>query len=188
MPRAIRVLTASERGDKKSADTLVLPFAQRQAHKGHASGLKGTGVEFDFAEPVTLRTDDLLALDDGRFVEVVAEPEPLIEVRVADAPALARLAWRFGGQHVPVQILERRLRVRREPAVQTLLDGLGVKTTMIESPFEPEDASGPVCDHHHAHGHAHHHDHDHHEHAHHGHAHEHHAHHRHDHAHDRKHD
>ena len=90
--------------DTPVVDTLILPYAQRQAQKGFLFGVKGTCVELDFAEPVRLRTDDALVLDDGGLVEVVAEPEPLIEARAADLPALARLAWHLGDRHVPVQV------------------------------------------------------------------------------------
>ena len=107
MPRATRVVTAAERKDVPVADTLILPHAQRQAQKGFLFGIKGTCVELDFAEPVRLRTDDALVLDDGALIEVVAEPEPLVEVRAADLPSLARLAWHLGDRHVPVQVFER---------------------------------------------------------------------------------
>src|SRR5436853_7139726 len=107
MPRATRVLSAAERKSSAVLDTLILPYAQRNAHRGFLFGVEGTCVELDFAEPVRLRTDDALMLDDGALVEVVAEAEPLIEVRPADLPALARLAWYLGDRHVPVQILER---------------------------------------------------------------------------------
>src|SRR6476620_3910049 len=96
MPRANRVLHAAERRDTPVADTLILSHAQRQAQKGFLFGVKGTCVEIDFAEPVRLRTDDALVLDAGGLVEIVAEPEPLIEARAADLPALARLAWHLG--------------------------------------------------------------------------------------------
>jgi urease accessory protein len=186
MPRAIRVLTPAERNDNPADDTLILPHAQRQAQKGFLFGIKGICVELDFAEPVRLRTDDALLLDDGKLVEVVAEPEPLIEVRAADLPALARLAWHLGDRHVPVQILERKLRLKRDPAIETLLQSLGAKLVAIEAPFEPEGGAyaAPAHDHshHHDHGPDHHHDH-HHDHAH-GHDHEHHPHH--DHTHDHK--
>jgi urease accessory protein len=172
MPRATDILTAPERGEGPLADTLVLSSVQRQTQKGFLFGLKGTCVELDFSEPVMLRTDDVLVLDDGRLIEVVAEPEPLIEVRAADASALARLAWHLGDRHVPVQILERRMRVRREPVAEAFLESLGVKMTLIEAPFEPENIAGPGGDHHHHHGHDHAHDHDH-DHAH-GHDHTHH--------------
>jgi urease accessory protein len=165
MPRATRVVTAAERKDAPVLDTLILPHAQRQAQKGFLFGTKGTCVELDFAEPVRLRTDDALVLDDGGLVEVVAEPEPLVEVRAADLPSLARLAWHLGDRHVPVQIFERKLRLKRDPAIEQLLASLGAKVMAIEAPFEPEggayEAAGGHHHHDHDHGHDHHHHHDH---------------------------
>ena len=198
MPRATRVVTAAERKDAPVADTLILPHAQRQAQKGFLFGIKGTCVELDFADPVRLRTDDALVLDDGGLIEVVAEPEPLVEVRAADLPSLARLAWHLGDRHVPVQVFERKLRLKRDPAVEAMLASLGAKVTAIEAPFEPEGGAYETAageHHHHAHGHDHHHDHGHaHTHAcdHHGHHHGHDEHeheheHQHRHAHDHKH-
>jgi urease accessory protein len=204
MPRATRLIHAAERPDAPVADTLILPLAQRQAKKGFLFGIKGTCVELDFAEMVRLRTDDVLLLDDGGLVEVVAEPEALIEVRAADCPALARLAWHLGGRHVPVQVLERRLRLKRDPAIETLLESLGARIVAIEAPFEPEGGADEVSaaghqHHDHAHGHGHDHGHDHghshgHDHGHdhgHGHSHGHDDHgsdhrHSHDHSHDQK--
>jgi urease accessory protein len=175
MPRAIRVLSASERPNASVVDTLILSFAQRQAHKGFLFGIKGTCVELDFAEPVRLRTDDALQLDDGTLVEVVAEPEPLIEARTADLESLARLAWHLGDRHVPVQVMERRLRVKRDSAVEALLERLGAKIVAIDAPFEPErDAYAvPAGDQHHYDQHHDHHRHDHGHDHHHGHTHDH---------------
>jgi urease accessory protein len=151
-------------------------------------------VELDFAEPVRLRTDDALVLDDGGLIEVVAEPEPLVEVRAADLPSLARLAWHLGDRHVPVQVFERKLRLKRDPAIEAMLASLGAKVTAIEAPFEPEGGAYEVAadghHHHHGHGDDHHHDHDHaHGHSH-GDAHAHHEHggHNHDHHHGHSHD
>jgi urease accessory protein len=183
MPRATRVLSASERRDAAVIDTLILPHAQRQAQKGFVFGVKGTCVELDFAEPVRLRTDDALVLEEGGLVEVVAEPEPLLEARAADLAGLARLAWHLGDRHVPVQVLERKLRLKRDPAIEALLAGLGAKLVEIEAPFEPEGGAyaAPAEGHEHHH-HDHHHGHDHG----HGQGHEHHQHDHHDHMHNRK--
>jgi urease accessory protein len=190
MPRATRVLHAAERRDMPVVDTLILSHAQRQAQKGFLFGVKGICVELDFADAVRLRTDDALVLDDGGLVEIVAEPEPLIEARAADLPALARLAWHLGDRHVPIQVLERRLRMKRDPAIEALLQSLGAKVTAIDAPFEPEGGAyaAPAGDQHR-------HDHDHHHHHDHAHGHEHHEHdehcghdHSHDHSHGHKHD
>jgi urease accessory protein len=169
MPRAFAVLAATHRHDRPVADTVILDYAQRSAQKVTVTGIKGSAVTIDMDEPVRLRTDDLLVLDDGSLVEVVAAPEPLIEARVADVAALARLArlaWHLGDRHVPMQVLANRIRAQRDPAIETLLKSLGAKLTMIEAPFEPEGGTyasshghGHDHDHDHAHGHKHHHDH-----------------------------
>jgi urease accessory protein len=161
MPRATRVLPAAERSGGHVVDTLILPYAQRQAQQGFLFGTGGTCVELDLAEPVRLRTDDALVLEDGSLVEVVAEAEPLIEARAADLAALARLAWHLGDRHIPVQVLTNRVRARRDAPVETLLTSLGAKVTIIDAPFEPEGgayALSQAHDHGH-HGHSHH-DHD----------------------------
>jgi urease accessory protein len=175
MPRAIKVLSAHESGGNR-IDTLVLSAEQRRLQHGFVFGEKGTCVEFDFAELPQLRTDDVLLLDDGNVVEIVAQAEPLTEVR-AELATLARLAWMLGDRHVPVQILPNRIRLRRDQALEPLLSAAGGKVTAIEAPFEPEGgAYAPSAhDHDHGHGHDHHaHVHDHHADGHdHAHAHEH---------------
>jgi urease accessory protein len=165
MRRAIRVIAGDTDVPGAPVDTLQLKAEQRQNPRGMITGIGGTPVELALAEPLRLRGGDHLLLEDGGVVEVVAEPEPLAEIRAADLPALARLAWHLGDRHVPVQIFERRLRIRRDPAIETLLISLGARVAPIEAPFDPE--GGAYAVHHHGHadrGHsAHHHgDHNHH--------------------------
>jgi urease accessory protein len=167
MPRATKIIPAADRTGGHIIDTLILTFAQRTAQRGFLFGVNGTCIELDFAEPVRLRHDDALVLDDGGFVEVVADAEPLLEAR-ADPVVLTRLAWELGSRHVPIEIKPNRLRLRRVPQIEDLLQAYGAKLVAIEAPFEPEGGApaGPGGDHHHDHehhhdhGHDHHHDHD----------------------------
>jgi urease accessory protein len=105
------------------------------------------------------------------LIEIVAEAEPLLEVRAADLAALARIAWALGDRHVPVQILSNRLRLRRDPAIRDLLSKLSAKVIEIEAPFDPEGGAYATPGEHGHHDREHHHDH-----AHHGHPHDHHHH------------
>lgn len=162
MQRATRVIAAAERHGRPITDIVILDYAQRSAQKITVTGAKGDSIEIDLREPARLRTDDLLLLDDGGLVEVVAAPEPLIEARAGDLAALSRLAWHLGDRHVLVQVLPNRIRVRREAAIETLLASLGAKVTMIEAPFEPEGGAyaqsrghGHDDAHHHGHSHSH---------------------------------
>jgi urease accessory protein len=161
MPRATSVVQSSHRHDRPVTDTVILGSEQRSARQVTVTGVKGTVIDIDLDMPVRLRTDDLLLLDDGTLVEVVAAPEPLIEARAADLAGLSRLAWHLGDRHIPVQVLPNRVRARREPAVETLLASLGAKVTMIDAPFEPEGGAYALSQAHDhgAHGHMHH-DHD----------------------------
>jgi urease accessory protein len=152
MPRATSVLSPAERGTRPVVDTAILDHVQRSAQKITITGVKGGVYEIDLAQPARLRTDDLLLLDDGNVLEVVAAPEPLLEARAADLASLARLAWHLGDRHVPAQLFANRLRVRREEAVENLLKALGAKLARIEAPFEPE---GGAYDRAHDHGHSH---------------------------------
>ena len=165
MPRATSVLAAADRRDRPVIDTVILDYAQRSAQKITVTGVKGGAFEIDLRQPARLRTDDVLVLEDGGLVEVVAAPEPLIEARAKDLAVLSRLAWHLGDRHVPVQVLPNRIRVRRDAAIEALLRSLGAKVMIIEAPFEPEGGAyasshGHEHDHGHAHDHhGHHHDH-----------------------------
>jgi urease accessory protein len=162
MPRVIKVAAAGS-ADGRVVDTVILDLEQRRAPRGVVTGVKGTRCELDLGEPVALRMGDLLVLDDGTLVEVVAEAEPLIEARAQDLTALARLAWHLGDRHVPVQLFANRLRARRDPAIEALLARLGAKVVAIEAPFDPEGGAyvaAPGHSHHHHHDHPHDHDHD----------------------------
>jgi len=182
MPRATSIIAAHNARGLSASDSVLLDHAQRIAGSLKADSVKGKTIHIDFKD--RLRHDDVVALDDGSFVEIVAKPEPLIEARAADVAALARIAWHLGDRHIAVQLLPNRVRALRTPATEELLKALGAKVTMIDAPFEPEGGAYEVpaahdhSHHDHAHDHAcgcghdqgHDHDHGHH----HGHGHHHH--------------
>lgn len=137
MPRAIARVPAGETGGP-IRDTLLLTHEERKNPCGVISALRGTAIEFALPRGMALRHDDLLLLDDGGLVEIVARPEMLIEIRADNVTMLARAAWLLGDHHIPAELAERRLRVRRSEAVAALLTPLGLKLANIEAPFEPE--------------------------------------------------
>jgi urease accessory protein len=142
-------------------DTLLLKFDDRCKQQGFVFGGKGTCIEFDFPAPPCLRTEDLLVLDDGKLAEVVADIEPVIEVRAKDFAAVARLILALGNRHVPVQVLHNRIRLQKRPEIEALVAAHGLAGIEMAAPFEPD--AGP---HEHGHDHQHVHHHDHHDHDH----------------------
>jgi urease accessory protein len=185
MIRAVQV-RPQVRWTEAAADTVVLDFDDRHRRRMAMTGTRGLEFLLDLEEAIALRGGDALVLEDGRLIEVVAAPEPLVEIRGADLHHLVRIAWHLGNRHLPTQIVGKGLRIRRDHVIEDMVRGLGARVIAIEAPFDPEGgayASGGHAGHSHDH-----HDHGHHKHGH-DHAHHGHAHHSHDHHHDHdKHD
>jgi len=138
VPKATRVLPAQQLDPARLVDSVILDQAQRRAPRGELLSVKGLRFAFELPEPTHLHMGDALELEDGRLIEVVAEAEPLIEVRAVDAAALARIAWALGDRHVRVQLFANRIRLRRDHALESLIVSLGGKCANIEAPFDPE--------------------------------------------------
>jgi urease accessory protein len=194
MIRATQV-RGQHRWSESPADTVVLDFDDRHRRRMAMTGTRGLEFLLDLESAVALRGGDALVLEDGRLIEVVAAPEPLLEIRGQDPQHLVRIAWHLGNRHLPTQITGRALRIRRDHVIEAMVKGLGARVVEIEAPFDPEGGAYAGDGHalethaHEAHGHA---GHDHAEHDHGGH-HQHdehcdhdHDHHGHSHAHDRK--
>ena len=147
------MLPAQNVDPARVVDAVILDQAQRWAPRGERLSVKGLRFALELAEPTHLRMGDALELEDGRLVEVVAEAEPLVEVRAVDAAALARIAFHLGDRHVPVQLFSNRIRLRGDHALESLVIALGGKCANIEAPFDPE--GGAYVEAAHAHPHAH---------------------------------
>ena len=174
MIRATNVL-GQHRWTQAAADTVVLDFDDRHRRRMAMTGTRGLDFLLDLENAVALRGGDALVLEDGRLIEVVAAPEPLVEIRGADPLHLVRVAWHLGNRHLPTQIMPKGLRIRRDHVIEEMVKGLGARIIEIEAPFDPEGGAYAAPHAHaddHAHGHAehdhgHHHDHGDHDHHHH---------------------
>ncbi len=137
MVRATEV-RGQHRWTEPAADTVVLDFDDRHRRRMAMTGTRGLEFLLDLETAVALRGGDALVLEDGRLVEVVAAPEPLVEIRGADPLHLVRLAWHLGNRHLPTQIVGKGLRIRRDHVIEAMVKGLGARVIEIEAPFDPE--------------------------------------------------
>jgi len=140
-------------------DAVVLDFDDRHRRRMAMTGTRGLNFLLDLENAVALRGGDALVLEDGRLVEVVAAPEPLLEIRGRDPHHLVRLAWHLGNRHLPTQIMAKGLRIRRDHVIEAMVKGLGARVIEIEAPFDPEGGAYAGAAHGHPHEvHAHRHD------------------------------
>jgi urease accessory protein len=201
MIRATKV-REQHRWTSEPTDTVVLDFDDRHRRRMAMTGTRGLEFLLDLENATVLRGGDALVLDDDRLIEVVAAPEPLLEIRGRDPQHLVRLGWHLGNRHLATQITAKGLRIRRDHVIEAMLKGLGARVIEIDAPFDPEGGAYAGTGHAHAgehvvhdhaahdghhhddhHGHDHHHDGDHHHHDEHC---DHEHHHGHTHAHDHK--
>jgi urease accessory protein len=128
---------------------LVLPFELRQKSRLRTTTAEGEEIGLFLPRGSVLRDGECLRSDDGRIVRVTAADENLLEVRCADADALARAAYHLGNRHTPVQVGAGWLRLAADDVLAGMLRGLGATVTVVRAPFEPE--AGAYAAGHHAH-------------------------------------
>lgn len=104
----------------------------------------------DLPHTTSLDHGDAFELADGRFIEVIAAEEPLLQI----TGDLVQLAWHIGNRHTPCQIETDRLVIQNDPVIGHMLEHLGATVTPINEPFTPEGgAYGHGRTHSHDHGH-----------------------------------
>lgn len=154
------------RWTERPTDTVVLDFDGRHRRRMAMTGTCGLAFVLDLENAVALRGGDALVIEDGRLIEVVAAPEPLLEISGSDPHHLIRIAWHLGNRHLPTQVMAKGLRIRRDHVIEAMVKGLGARVIEIDAPFEPEGGAYAGAAHDHAfddghrHGDSHAHDHD----------------------------
>lgn len=117
---------------------LVLPYDQREKCRLRARLASGEEVAVFTVRGTVLRDGDCLRGDDGRMIQVRAACEPTYDIRCATPLLLARCAFHLGNRHTQAQIGEHFIRIRVDPVLRTMLEGLGARVEPHTTPFEPE--------------------------------------------------
>jgi urease accessory protein len=155
----LRALSHAHASDAEPFGTVVLDCSDRHLRRKLITNSEGDKVMVDLPEPVLFADGDVLVLEDGRTIEIIAAKEKLYEVRAgADVP-LRHLAWHLGNRHLAAQIDEDRILIRRDHVIRAMLEGLGANVTEVIERFQPLHGAyhshGHGHDHHSQHGHKH---------------------------------
>jgi urease accessory protein len=119
-------------------DIIVMDAQARHIRRKLITLQHGDELLVDFQLTVMLQHGDLLQLEDGRTVEVIAAEEELMEVRARDAHHLALLAWHIGNRHLDAQIETDRLLLRRDKVIALMLEHQGATLKTVHEQFSPE--------------------------------------------------
>jgi urease accessory protein len=164
MQRATSVIRPAEQIDREATDTITLPRAHRHKRRIALQTDRGHAFLLDLPAATYLAHGDMLALESGALVQVVAAAEPLLEIHVHDGAVLARIAWHIGNRHTPAEITASALYIQPDHVLEEMVTGLGAHVHHVVRPFEPEGGAyggkGPLHSGHHHHGHGHDHGHE----------------------------
>ncbi len=127
---------------------VTLEHDERRLRRKLQTASEGLEVLVDLPATISLDNGDGLLLEDGRLIEVVAAEELLYEIRAKDQGHLLRLAWHIGNRHTPAQLEERRILIKRDHVLKTMLEGLGATVVNVSEPFFAEHGA------YHSHAHA----------------------------------
>ncbi|MBV8399155.1 MAG: Urease accessory protein UreE [Acetobacteraceae bacterium] len=150
--RARAVARAGSWDQEREVGRILIDSESRHRRRVVLCTEGGEDVLLDLPQAVLLKEGDGLCLDDGGIIRVCARPEPLIEIRALDEGALARIAWHLGNRHLPVQFVNRRIRIRADAVIEEMIAGLGGQVERVEAAFDPEPGAyaGHLAHHHHA--------------------------------------
>jgi len=141
MKRVSAIKAAGDWAAASAIDRVVLDAGDRNRRRIVLTAEKGTEFLLDFAKPVSLRDGDGLVLDDGAIVLVAGEREKLVEISAGSALDCVRLAWHLGNRHTDVQVIDDRIRIRRDHVLEDMLRGLNATLIAVDAPFDPEAAA-----------------------------------------------
>jgi urease accessory protein len=143
-------------------DLVVLDHEERHVRRKRLPLVHEGSVMVDLPQTMVLGHGDVLALEDGRLVEIIAAEEELLEVTGHGAAELSQLAWHIGNRHLAAQIEQHRILILHDDVIRSMLLGLGAHVRDVVEPFHPVRGAysghGQGHDHgegHSAHGHSH---------------------------------
>ena len=162
----------------KRATTAELGWDTRQKSRFDATDSAGRELAVFLPRGSTVRGGDVLVVEDGSLVRVVAAPQPVLVVRhCADHGSpfdLLRAAYHLGNRHVALELQADHLKLEPDHVLAQMLRGQHLIVTEEQSAFEPEGGAyapaathghdpdlGHALEHEHGHEHGHEHAHDH---------------------------
>lgn len=137
MLKAIAASRGAEMHQAPPRARAVLDHDRRHLRRCRIDLTCGEKLLVDLPETVALGDGDVLLLEGGGHVEIVAAEEPLYAVEARGALHLAELAWHIGNRHLPAEIGDGRILILRDHVIRAMLIGLGAEVTEVVAPFNP---------------------------------------------------
>jgi urease accessory protein len=143
---------------RRRAATVELDWDTRQKSRFEATDSQGRRLGVFLPRGSVVRGGDVLVAEDGSLIVAQAAPQPVLEVRAAQAFDLLRAAYHLGNRHVQLELQAELLKLEPDHVLAQMLRQMGLQVTEAQAAFEPEAGAYAAGGHAHGHGHEHAHD------------------------------
>ena len=142
----------------RRAATVQLDWDVRQKSRFDATDSQGRSLGVFLPRGTLVRGGDVLVTEDGSLVQVLAAPQPVLEVRHCaqhgSAFDLLRAAYHLGNRHVALELKPDHLKLEPDHVLADMLRQQHLIVTETQSAFEPEGGAYGGGGHGHGHDHA----------------------------------
>ena len=146
----------------KRAATVELDWDLRQKSRFETTDSQGRTLGVFLPRGTVVRGGDVLVVDDGSLLRVLAAPQPVLVVRACAEHGtpfdLLRAAYHLGNRHVALELKPDHLKLEPDHVLADMLRQQHLIVTEAAEAFEPEGGAYAAAGHGHGHGHD---DHDH---------------------------
>lgn len=145
-----------------SAASVELNWDVRQKSRFDCTDSLGRQLGVFLPRGTVVRGGDVLVLEDGSLVRVLAAPQTVLRITHCSAHGsshdLIRAAYHLGNRHVQIELKPDHLKIEPDHVLADMLRAMHLMVQEVSEPFEPEAGAYAQG---HAPGHAHAHDHHH---------------------------
>lgn len=138
----------------KRVPTVALDWDVRQKSRFEATDSTGRTLGVFLPRGTLVRGGDVLLLEDGSLVQVLAAPQEVLRITVCaehgSAFDLTRAAYHLGNRHVPIELKPDHLKIEPDHVLADMLRAMHMTVVTVHEAFEPE--GGAYASHGHSHG------------------------------------
>ena len=142
----------------KRAATVELDWDVRQKSRFDCTDSQGRRLGVFLPRGTAVRGGDVLVVEDGSLIRVIAAPQPVLVVthcaQHGTAFDLTRAAYHLGNRHVAIELKPDHLKIEPDHVLADMLRAMHLIVKEAATAFEPEGgAYGPQAGHGHGHEH-----------------------------------
>ncbi|MDB5730953.1 MAG: urease accessory protein UreE [Variovorax sp.] len=126
----------------RRAATVELDWDVRQKSRFDATDSQGRQIGVFLSRGTAVRGGDVLVVEDGSLVRVIAAPQPVLVITHCTAHGtpfdLTRAAYHLGNRHVPIELRPDHLKIEPDHVLAEMLRAMHLIVRAAEAAFEPE--------------------------------------------------